>query len=663
MIKWLINKFTAPIAAQEHRQSSSITPVVHAVPPSIPVYPPVDTGIQVASASEILNSQKELMGRLRILAGGTDEYYEKYFLKVVFQLAEYIQLLPASSGVTHVGAGGLFRLCLEVGFFSLQSSERVVFAGQVTVELRRELEPRWRYATFLAGLCSELHRIISEMAITDKNGNAWPKYLQSLTEWTKSENLDRYYVQWHKPQQLHTLSTGRSDVAVIIMAILPSYALQYLEDFSSAILPVVFAVASNSSHASDSPVAKIVSETRVKILKRDDATRKEKYGQLTVGNHLEPYLLDAMRQLIRSEVWKINQPKSRLWLSEDGLFLIWKSGAKEILTEVISAGVSGAPNNIVTLAEILCDSKIAERNGKDLFWMIIPGDAIEAYQAIKFVNPLSILEDLDMPLAVVRMKSDANTQLPINKNEPVTKSKVDLETGEILSVKVKTKKPSIDAQRDLLGMEDAGQDPEPEKVIAKIITDSETEAKDMVAITPSTRDVEQAISPVAGTNNQPNKVVTSETVPSQANSNKKSTSQIPEPSTRKSKEKDDEAEILPAKKQSSYTTYVSEKARPLLKPEVCEVIGKMIDDYRKGRYKQSILNVSQGIAFELQQIQKYGLSNDKLVGLLHSNDWLETPEANKNAKFMKIQNLEGKTTSAIVIKHSAALFLGFIDES
>ncbi|MFD2274209.1 TraI domain-containing protein [Undibacterium arcticum] len=51
---------------------------------------------------------------------------------------------------------------------------------------------------------------------------------------------------------------------------------------------------------------------------------RKNYGKLTVGNHLEPYLLDAMRQLYRTGFWKINETKSRLWYSPEGLFLIWK---------------------------------------------------------------------------------------------------------------------------------------------------------------------------------------------------------------------------------------------------------------------------------------------------------------------------------------------------
>jgi conjugal transfer pilus assembly protein TraI len=654
IIKWLLKQTIRP---SEKEVTTNTAPSSlkrpHSAASAIPVYPPVDTGIQITEKSLILASQHELMARLRILAGGTDEFYEKYFHSVVINLADYIQLLPASQGTTHMGAGGLFRLCLEVGFFSLQSAERIVFAGQDTIELRRELEPRWRYATFLAGLCSELHRVISEMAVTDSEGNAWPKYLKSLTQWSQDGDFDRYYVQWHKSQQLHTMSTGRSDVAVIMLAILPKYTLQYLEDVSTSILPVVFAVASGSSHPTDTVVAKLVFETRNKIFKRDDATRKEKYGQLTVGNHLEPYLLDAMRQLVKTGIWKINEPKARMWFSSEGLFLIWKSAAKEMLSEISVAGVSGAPKDIGTLAEILCDAKIAERNGKDLYWMIIPEGAADAYQSIKIANPLSILEDTDLDEAKIQIQHSNASPTSDKKIEPASVPTAPI-VDPIQKTKPKPKAAVIDAQRDLLALEEDSVEPEPQKtapqskMAANNVEDSSSEemANLDIPLQIETGESTRSTAKVEVKRNSEN------------HDRSQKTASTKQASPRKV-EVDSDAEILPASKQSNYSSNVSDKARPILKDDICEVIGKMIDDFKKGRNKTSILVVPQGIAFELQQIQKYGLSNDRLIGLLHSNDWLETPDANKNAKFLKVQNLDGKTISAIVIKHSAAEFLGF----
>ncbi|MFC6522665.1 MobH family relaxase [Undibacterium arcticum] len=520
--------------------------------------------------------------------------------------------------------------CVWKSDFSLQSAERVVFAGQVQVELRRELEPRWRYATFLAALCSELYRPLSDMVVTSQEGKAWPKYLKSLTDWTSETGIDRYFVQWHKARQLHTMVSGRADVAVIMRAILPDYALQYLEDASAEIVPVVFAVASGSSHPADNSVARIVYETRDKISKRDAAVRKENYGKLTVGNHLEPYLLDAMRQLYRTGFWKINETKSRLWYSPEGLFLIWKSAAKEIQKIAGEAGISGVPQDIATLAEILCDGKIAERNGLSSYWMITPPESKDEWQALKIANPLVLIEDETLqPVHVAIRREGVETLAKVGK-EAVPKE-----------TPIKANKPKAKSSSD-----DA--DPDSDRPRSADVIDRNTDLSSL-----SDHDGEQDLDTIQRTGKR-------EVVPDLDSAKpSKQAKQMPiAKAAKKIEEIDPDAEIRPALVQSSYSGNVAEAARPMLKPDVMEVIGKMIDDYRKGRHKQSILDVPQGIAFENQQVLRYGLPQERIVGLLHANDWLETPAANPNAKNIKVQT-EGKTITCIVIKHKAAQFLGF----
>jgi conjugal transfer pilus assembly protein TraI len=581
----------------------------------VPVYPPVDQGIQVVDVDSLLAGQSDMLKRLRVLAGGTDVYYARYFESIVRNLADYVQLLPASNTDTHQGAGGLFRLCLEMGFYSLQSAERIVFAEQESVELRRELEPRWRYAVFMAGLCGELYRPISDMLVTDSEGKMWPKYLKSLTAWATETHIDRYFVQWRKAPPLHTQSSGRADVAVVMRAILPDYTLQYLEEGSASIIPVVFAVASNSTHPSDHQVARIVFETRVKILKRDSALRKDNYGRLQLGNHLDPYLLDAMRTLFRNGTWKVNAEKSRLWLTRDGLFLIWKSGAKEILSTLTQTGLTGAPNDIATLAEMMAEARIITRNGNSPIWVITPPGATDEYQAVKIAEPISVLEDDEIePVDAVLKKATPTTSTKSAPSIIPPVANAAPEPPPLIKAKPKStpQEDPIDTDRDL-----------------------SAHAADH---TPAPQPADDSGEPIAQPTSLP---------ASSAQSRPR-----PEPKP------DPGAEILPAVELSSFAANVREEARAILKPDLQEVIGKMIDDYRKGRNKQSIVDVPEGIAFENQLVLKYGLSYDRVVGFLHAQDWLQAPAGNPNAKNMKVQS-GGKQMTCIVLKHKAVRLLGF----
>lgn len=618
--------------------------------PSTPVYPPVDAGLQFVDAQRILDGQQEMLARLRILAGGDAAHYDRFYLAIVRQLATYVQLLPASKSDTHQGAGGLFRLCLEMGFFSLQAAERIVFAGQESVELRRELEPRWRYATFISGLCSELYRPLSDMIVTDQTGQAWPKHLKSLTDWSGDIGADRYFIQWQKARPLHSLVAGRADVAIVMRSILPDYALQYLEDASSSIIPVVFAVASGSSHPSDNQVAKVVYDTREKILKRDEALRSDHYGKQKVGNHLEPYFLDAMRHLYRTGAWTINGNKSRLWYSLDGLFLIWKSAAKDIIQHTNDNGVAGVPRDIGTLAEMLCDAGITERNGASPLWVISTTESADEWQALKVAQPVSVLEDDEIEPVQVSIKKGQITPAkpvtaPVKATSAATPAMAIPET-EIVADNAPAEKPPKVKTRP------KESKPQPEPIDAQ---------RDLTAL------VEHVDIPVAASDNNAREV--ENTV--DAGSENKPTAVAPQmaaapatPAAQRSRAKaaesaDPDAEIAPPMAVSSYADHVNESARSGLKSDILEVVGKLIDDYKKGKNKASILDVPQGIAFENQQILRYGVTFNRLIGLLHANDWLESPAGNPNGKIIKVQGPAGRSMNCIVIKHRAAIHLGF----
>lgn len=92
--------------------------------------------------------------------------------------------------------GGLFRLGLEVAFYALQGTDGHIVSGRATISTRRQLEPRWRHATFIAGLCSELHRTLSQIVVTDERGDEWPAHLGPLSTWLELRRARRFFVRW-----------------------------------------------------------------------------------------------------------------------------------------------------------------------------------------------------------------------------------------------------------------------------------------------------------------------------------------------------------------------------------------------------------------------------------------------------------------------------------
>lgn len=382
----------APVVLQ--RQAAS-TVRVDTVASRVPVYPPVDPGIEVIPVDSIVESQSSMVARIRTVAGGMDADFADMYLSVIHNLAEYIHLLPASRQETHTGAGGLFRLSLEMGFYCLQASEGVIFTPTEGVERRHKLEPRWRYAAFLAGICSELHRPLASLIVSGPDGVQWPKYLLPLHRWCSEGGLDRYHISWQPEPRFETAS-AKGEVSAMISRIVPDRCLQYLEAGSPAIAPIVFSVATGAARDNENSVAELVARIRRRVLERDKAVRPDYYGTMVVGNHLEPHLLEAMRTLIREGKWKINQEGGRVWFGTDGLFVIWKKAAEELSREIAQKGIQGVPTEANTLAEALLNAKVfSAKVDRDPYWKVTLPSGKE-YVATKFVNPLSLLGDIEV---------------------------------------------------------------------------------------------------------------------------------------------------------------------------------------------------------------------------------------------------------------------------
>ena len=164
--------------------------------PSSGGHPSVDPGICASTVDDLIASESEFLQRFKYCYGCDGETFSRDIVEPIRRYASYVNLLPATADNFFCTAGGLFRLGLEVAFFALQGTDAHIVSGRATITVRKELEPRWRQATFLAGLCSELHRTLSHATVTDEQGNEWPAYLVPLTVWLERRKARRFFVRW-----------------------------------------------------------------------------------------------------------------------------------------------------------------------------------------------------------------------------------------------------------------------------------------------------------------------------------------------------------------------------------------------------------------------------------------------------------------------------------
>ena len=355
-------------------------------------YPPVDSGLPAIPVAEVIAPQAEWMKRLRYAYGADQATFDRDIGTVVERYARYVHLLPTTPDAYFRGAGGLFRMGLETGFIALQATDGAIFSGRQTITQRATLEPRWRYATFIAGLLSELHRALSHFIVTDAEGREWPAYLQPLALWLQEQHANRYYVRWlPRPQEARALGV------VAMYHVVTPPILQYLAAGNSVVIPhLIASLAGTVPYREANTLDQLVRRSAAWVIDRDLRSNVDLYGKPQLGSHLERYLVDAMRRLVSEGKWVPNAEKSRLWYGQDGMFLLWPQAAADVIELLRQDQLPGIPQAPATIAEILgAAGAIEPRAAGSFLWDVFVPNAAASFSALKVSSPLLLLAAMD----------------------------------------------------------------------------------------------------------------------------------------------------------------------------------------------------------------------------------------------------------------------------
>ena len=91
--------------------------------------------------------------KLDLIKFSTDGKYETDFLPVIKSLATWFNSLPLNLDLFDE-PGGAFRCCIESTYFVMRQAKATIFTSDMTSDKRREFEPQYKYAAFIAGIVS-----------------------------------------------------------------------------------------------------------------------------------------------------------------------------------------------------------------------------------------------------------------------------------------------------------------------------------------------------------------------------------------------------------------------------------------------------------------------------------------------------------------------------
>jgi conjugal transfer pilus assembly protein TraI len=366
---------------------------------SVSLYPASDPGFAALPVEELLAAEGELIARIKLCYGADRADFERDILSLVRRYAACVHLLPATPNNFFSTPGGLFRLGLETAFYSLQGADAHIFSGRLSITARRQLEPRWRYATFIAGLCCELHRLLSHLIVTDARGETWPAFLLPLGDWLAGRQAEHYFVRW-RPQVSEARGLGLFALPQVVSAAVMSH----LAEGNTVIVPHLLAsIGGVPLYREHNILGELVRRSLALVIDRNLAANADRYGSPQFGSHLERYLVDALRRLAAGHAsWISNREKSRLWFGRDGLFLVWPGAAEDVQQLLEADQLVGIPKAPETMLELLLAAKVfAPATADRATRSIQPPGAKAPLEAVKLSNPAILLAGIDPPPAAL----------------------------------------------------------------------------------------------------------------------------------------------------------------------------------------------------------------------------------------------------------------------
>ena len=349
----------------------------------IPRYPPFMKGLPVVPPSKLIETQKELLDRIANSTVATPEVFQKHYFAAIERFASFSHLLPASQSHHHRGAGGLLRHAIEVGLWALQSADRVLLKSAVSPLHRREMEPRWQLAVFLAAMCHDAGKPVTDLTVTNKDHTStWHPITEDLYDWAVKNCVNAYFLEWREGRgKQHTALSS-----LIAERIIGAESLAWIAEVDTDL--VVWLMESLAGNPGPTNlIYDLVIKADQTSVERDLKTLGVAMAGYDLGVPVERHLIDIMRRFVREGVWLINLPGARLWNMDGHVYLVWPAAGEELARQIKEDGIPGMPRTPDGILDMLTDRGMAflreEASPDERLWKIAPAVLAEKIPDIK----------------------------------------------------------------------------------------------------------------------------------------------------------------------------------------------------------------------------------------------------------------------------------------
>lgn len=335
-------------------------------------WPPFPRAVQVLSPKHLIKAQAELVRNLCSAIPLSDDEVERYLMPVVWNLACFVHLLPASAHHHHRGLGGLFGHSLETAIFAAQTAKNKIFDYKAKPEDAYMNKARWILACALAGLTHDVGKAVLDIRVYSDKGT-WHPTTGSITEWCRAKGISAYYVAMNEDREHNKHEQASLAYARVII---PRRTYLYLSQTGNSKIEEELHAAINGQREG-CLVGEILGEAdslSVKLDERRQGTIDPRDKLVTTP--LADAIVKAMRSLIKEGTWKINTQDANVWLTTQGCFIDW-SDVSDITKVLAAEGVKSVPHDNSAMASMLLTEGLIEAapgtvSPDERFWSVCP---------------------------------------------------------------------------------------------------------------------------------------------------------------------------------------------------------------------------------------------------------------------------------------------------
>jgi conjugal transfer pilus assembly protein TraI len=338
-------------------------------------------GLPVVEPARLIADQQELIDR--IMDCIHDHKSSAFYTRAVERYASYAHLLPASQSHHHRGAGGLLRHAIEVGLYALQMARSALVHADAPPKQRRMIEPRWQLAVFLAGLCHDAGKPMTDLTVSDEGrSHVWHPVREGVYDWAARNGIRAYYIDWRPGR-------ARRHVNMSVLAverIIGTDALDWIGEGGIELVEWMMESLTGAPTGGN-PLHDLVVRADQVSVERDLSSMGAVMAGYDIGVPVERFLIDLMRRFVREGVWSINEPGARVWSISGRTYLVWPAGGDELAQQVRAERIPGLPRTADGILDMLVErGMVLVQDGSDTpFWDIAPKVLSDKIKGVKLM--------------------------------------------------------------------------------------------------------------------------------------------------------------------------------------------------------------------------------------------------------------------------------------